>query len=78
MSNLADFIRVVVLAFRGEHLGDPHVIHFQTKRLQIVSPDYVQLNLDGELGGTLPCTISVLPSHFDIIVDPKGKASYRK
>jgi len=71
--NLADFLRVVSLALRGEHLGDPHLVHFRADRLQIVSPDHVQLNLDGEFGGTLPCTISVLPRHLDVIVNPNAK-----
>lgn len=67
--NLADFVRLVSLATRGEHLNDPNVIHFQTNYIEITSPDYTQINLDGEFGGTLPCKFSMLPSHLDIIVD---------
>lgn len=75
--NLAEFIRIVTLALRGEHLNDPHIIHTSTRKIEITSPDYVQVNLDGELGGTLPCTISVLPSHLNIIVDESGSSTYR-
>ncbi|WP_010276173.1 diacylglycerol kinase [Paenibacillus senegalensis] len=75
--NLAEFIRVATLVVRGEHLNDPNVIHFKTKRIEIFSPDYVQLNLDGELGGTLPCTISVLPKHLNIFIDETGTSSYK-
>lgn len=75
--NLADVIRIATMATRGEHLNDPHLIYFQTKRIEITSPDYTQLNLDGEFGGTLPCTISVLPSHLDVFVDESGTSSYR-
>ncbi|MFD1954847.1 diacylglycerol kinase [Paenibacillus thailandensis] len=75
--NLADFIRLVTLALRGEHLGDSHVIHFRTDELTVWSPDHVQINLDGEYGGTLPGTFSVLPSHLHIFADPTGEASYR-
>ncbi|MGU3472829.1 diacylglycerol kinase [Paenibacillus sp. D51F] len=74
--NLAEFIRIVTLALRGEHFNDPHLIHFKTPRMQITTPDYVQLNLDGEYGGTLPCTFTMLPSHLNIFVDQDGKASY--
>jgi diacylglycerol kinase (ATP) len=74
--NLADLVRLVTLATRGEHIHDPNVIHFKTKYLEVTSPDYTQLNLDGEFGGTLPAVISVLPSHLDIIVDETGLASY--
>lgn len=76
--NLVEMIRVATLALRGEHLNDPHVIHFQTKHVQITSPDYVQLNLDGEFGGTLPGVFSVLPSHLRILVDGTGNSSYKK
>lgn len=75
--NLAEFIRIVSLALRGEHVNDPHLIHFKTKYLQISSPDYVQINLDGEFGGMLPSTFSVLPSHLDIIVDESGNSFYK-
>lgn len=74
--NLAEFVRLVTLATRGEHLNDPNVIHFQTQYIEITSPDYTQLNLDGEFGGTLPCKFSILPSHIDIIVDETGMTSY--
>ncbi|WP_199617713.1 diacylglycerol kinase [Paenibacillus alkalitolerans] len=73
---LPDFIRLVSLIVRGETVSDPLVVNFQTSRLTIESKDYVQLNLDGEFGGTLPCEITVLPSHLGLFVDPLGKASY--
>lgn len=76
--NLVELIRVVTLALRGEHLNDPNLIHFQTKHIQVTSPDYTQLNLDGEFGGTLPGTFSVLPSHLRIFVDESGNSSYRR
>ncbi|MFM9329925.1 diacylglycerol kinase [Paenibacillus mesotrionivorans] len=75
--NLVEMIRVVTLALRGEHLNDPHIIHFQSKQIQITSPDYTQLNLDGEFGGTLPGTFSVLPSHLQILVDETGNSKYK-
>lgn len=75
--NLAEFIRLVSLALRGEHLQDPHVIHFQTKRLHVETPDYVQINLDGEYGGVLPCTFSILPGHLQIFSDETGSSVYK-
>lgn len=76
--NLAEFIRLVTLALRGEHLNDPNVIHFQTDRLEVSSPDYVQLNLDGEFGGTLPCVFTNLKSHLQIFVDESGQSTYKR
>jgi diacylglycerol kinase (ATP) len=75
--SLADFIRVVTLVLRGEHMDDPHLMHIRTSQVEITSPDYVQLNLDGEFGGTLPGVFTVLPKHLQILVDPTGQSSYR-
>jgi len=74
--NLAEFIRIATLALRGEHLNDPHIVQFHSKRIEITSPDYVQLNFDGELGGILPCTVENLPDHLNIFVDPSGLSTY--
>lgn len=64
--NLAEFIRLVSLALRGDHLDDPHVAYFKTPRMAVTSPGQVQLNLDGELGGELPGVFEVLPQHLYI------------
>jgi len=76
--NLADFLRVATLALRGEHLNDPLVMHFRSRRITVTTEDHVQLNLDGEYGGTLPCTFTALKGHLEIFVDEHGIASYRK
>lgn len=76
--NLAEFIKLVTLALRGEHLNDPHVIHFRTKEMKVTTPDYAQINLDGEYGGVLPCTFSLLPRQIEIFVDETGVSTYRQ
>lgn len=73
-TTLAEFIRLAGLAIRGEHIHDPQIIHFQTNRLRISSPDKVVLNLDGELGGELPCEFKVLSHHFQLLT-PKGRSA---
>lgn len=75
--NLVEFIRVATAALRGEHIHDPNMIYFKTNSIQVTSPDYVQINLDGEFGGTLPCAFSMLPLHIDIIVDETGNSTYK-
>ncbi|HUC90808.1 MAG TPA: diacylglycerol kinase [Paenibacillus sp.] len=75
--NLPEFIRIATMALRGEHLNDSHVLHFKTDELRVTTQDYVQLNLDGEYGGTLPCTFSILPAHLKIFVDEQGASTYR-
>lgn len=76
--NLAEMIRLASMAMRGEHLNDSHIIYFQTNKLTVETTDRVQLNLDGELGGTLPCSFSVLPSHIRVMVDEYGASSYKR
>lgn len=76
-SNLAEFIRVVTAALRGEHIHDPQLVYFKTQHLKITSPDHTQMNLDGEYGGTLPTEISILPAHLHIFTDGTGHSSYK-
>jgi len=64
--NLAEFIRVVSMAQRGDHFNDPNVLYFRTQRLEVTSPNNVLLNLDGELGGKLPGVFEVLPHHLRV------------
>ncbi|CAM3630833.1 MULTISPECIES: diacylglycerol kinase [Saccharibacillus] len=64
--NLAELIRVVSMAQRGDHFNDPNLIYFRTKRLEVTSPNNVLLNLDGELGGKLPGVFEVLPQHLRV------------
>lgn len=74
--NLAEFIRIVSLAMRGEHLQAPQLEYFQSRYIEVSSPDYVQLNMDGEFGGTLPVQCMLLPSHIEVFTDPGGKLKY--
>lgn len=64
--NLAEFVRVITLALRGEHINDKKVLHFRTDYMEVVSPGPVQLNLDGEFGGVLPAAFRMLPQHLRI------------
>ncbi|MNP01144.1 Diacylglycerol kinase [compost metagenome] len=64
--NLAEFIRLVSMALRGDHFNDSRVVYFKTRKMEVSSPDHVQLNLDGELGGELPGVFEILPQHLRI------------
>lgn len=67
--NLADFIRVVTLALRGEHVNDSNVIYTQANHIKVYSnEEAVQINLDGELGGLLPAEFSNLYRHLEVFV----------
>ncbi|MDA5109880.1 MULTISPECIES: diacylglycerol kinase [Brevibacillus] len=67
---LGDFIRLATQAVRGEHVKDPNLLYFQTDYIKATSPagETVQLNLDGELGGVLPCVCEALPGHLELFV----------
>jgi len=65
-TNLAEFIRVVTMALRGEHINDPNVIYTKANYIKVTSPQEVLINLDGELGGTAPCEFQNLYRHVEI------------
>ena len=66
--NIAEFIRVVSLALRGEHVNDPLVVHAKPSKIKVTSEEKVQLNLDGEFGGLLPAEFTNLPRHIRMFV----------
>lgn len=66
--NLADFVRVVTMAIRGEHINDPSVIYSKANRIKVSSPEKLLLNLDGEFGGLAPAEFVNLYRHFEVFV----------
>ena len=64
--NIAEFIRIVSLALRGEHLDDPLVISSKAEKIVVTSTEKVLLNLDGEYGGLLPATFKNLYRHVEM------------
>ncbi|MGE7622435.1 diacylglycerol kinase [Viridibacillus sp. NPDC096237] len=66
--NIADFIKLVSLAVRGEHFKDPHIIHTKASHVKVTSDEVVQLNLDGEYGGDIPAEFRNLKRHIEVFV----------
>ncbi|HWI48363.1 MAG TPA: diacylglycerol kinase [Rummeliibacillus sp.] len=66
--NVADFVKLVTLASRGEHMKDPHIIYAKAKELKITSDEKIQLNLDGEYGGDAPADFINLKRHIELFV----------
>jgi diacylglycerol kinase (ATP) len=64
-ANLAEFIRLVGLALRGEHINDEHIIYTKANRVKVTVKDKMLLNLDGEYGGELPGEFENLYRHID-------------
>lgn len=68
--SLPEFIRLSTLAVKGDHLKDPNMMYFQTSYLKATTQGSTktQLNLDGELGGLLPCECQALHNHLRVFV----------
>ena len=65
--NIAEFIRIVSLAIRGEHVDDPLVISSKAEKIiSHIIGEEVLLNLDGEYGGVLPATFQNLYRHIEM------------
>ena len=45
---------------RRRHIGHPKVLYRQCKRVDVASPDPVPIQLDGDVGGYLPASCSLL------------------
>jgi diacylglycerol kinase (ATP) len=65
-TNLAEFIRVVTLAIRGEHVNDPNVIYTSANHIKVNSSENMQINIDGEFGGHVPAEFENLYRHLEV------------
>ena len=54
--------------FSGRHIGDPAVDYRQVKEFSIIPEENKQLNIDGEVVGSTPALVKVLPSEIEILV----------
>lgn len=70
-TNLADVVRLVAAALRGDHLSDERVIYVQAKNIKIHMKNPLSLNVDGEYGGELTGEITNLHNHIEMIVPNK-------
>lgn len=78
-TNLAEFVRLVSLAVRGEHLNDPNVIYEQANRIKVYPQEkQMQLNLDGEFGGMMPAEFENLYRHVSMLVPKEVAEAFKK
>ncbi|NLV87767.1 MAG: YegS/Rv2252/BmrU family lipid kinase [Tissierellia bacterium] len=54
--------------FSGDHINHPSVKYFKTNKITLDSNKAVELDVDGEYGGTLPATFEVVPKALRILV----------
>lgn len=67
--NLGEFIRLLTLALRGDHIKDSHVIYTKSSKVVVTSRDKMLINLDGELGGETPMEFINLQQHIEFFAD---------
>lgn len=71
-TSIPEFIMLATQAVRGEHIHDPRVLYFQSSELIVTSDKKdVQINLDGEFGGHLPCHFKIMHQHLRILTPEK-------
>ena len=54
--------------FSGKHIGDPGVDYRQVKQFSIIPEEDSQLNLDGEVLGSTPVEVQVLPNEIELLL----------
>ncbi|NOZ08855.1 MAG: diacylglycerol kinase family lipid kinase [FCB group bacterium] len=54
--------------FKGGHVGDPVVVYHQVKEFSIVPLEDHTLNIDGELVGSTPIHVKMLPGEIEVLL----------
>lgn len=54
--------------FKGGHVGDPVVGYHQVKEFSVVPVDDHILNIDGEIVGSTPIHVKMLPGELDVMI----------
>ncbi|WP_239256534.1 diacylglycerol kinase [Listeria ilorinensis] len=67
--NLPEFIRLITLAIRGDHIKEPNVIYVKSEKVVVTSEEKMLINLDGELGGETPMTFQNLNQHIEFFAN---------
>jgi diacylglycerol kinase (ATP) len=65
--NRRDILSIFSRVFKGNHVGHPKVKHFRAAEIVIDSCPQEQLMADGELLGTTPLALKVLPGELTIL-----------
>lgn len=52
--------------YLGRHIPSPKFSYYQAKQITVTSSESVPLEADGELLGSLPCTVDVLPAALGV------------
>jgi diacylglycerol kinase (ATP) len=66
--SISEYIHIVTLALKGQHIKDSRVIYFQTDQLDIKTSSTLKLNMDGEWAGDITGRFEVLPNHLEVFL----------
>jgi diacylglycerol kinase (ATP) len=69
-AHLVNFVQLVGEVLTGDHINNPYVIYAQASRIKVRVQGNMQINLDGENGGTMyrEGEFVNLPNHFKLLV----------
>ncbi|MFQ6605212.1 MAG: diacylglycerol/lipid kinase family protein [Fidelibacterota bacterium] len=54
--------------FSGAHVGDPAVVYNQAREFSIIPQENYPLNIDGEILGSTPIHVKMIPSAIEVLV----------
>ncbi len=63
-----EVLRLLARVYSGGHTADPRVLTARCRRLTVTSERPLALHLDGEVVGTLPVTLEIVPEALDVVV----------
>lgn len=58
---------------KGTHINEPEISYFTGRNIEVQSEPPALLDIDGELFGTTPATITVCPRALNIVCNQNGK-----
>lgn len=64
----AQLLKLFPRIFDGGHIHSPLVEYLQVSGFELETEKNMLLNLDGEILGTSPCKVKVLPGHLQVLV----------
>lgn len=67
-SGVPDLANIFLNIFTGQHVNHPNVKYFKSNNIKLTTREEVHIDIDGEYGGKLPASFSVVPKALRILV----------
>jgi diacylglycerol kinase (ATP) len=75
VSRLQLLFGILPRVYGGKHLGHAKIVFHRARRVQVTSPRWLGLEMDGELPGEAPAEIQMLPRALRVAVPAGGQTS---